>query len=97
VNTVNAAGECTSRMTCYSTVRSVQACGTVASLPPMHDTFQPVIALEVDQDNDICVARIYLEDFARSAKASIQRLAAALNHRTLRIHERLLPNREVGA
>jgi hypothetical protein len=27
----------------------------------------------------------------------LQRLAAALNHRTLRIHERLLPNREVGA
>jgi hypothetical protein len=27
----------------------------------------------------------------------IQRLAAALNHRTTRLHESLLPNRQVGA
>ena len=31
------------------------------------------------------------------AQEVLQRLAAALNHRTLRIHERFLPNREVGA
>jgi len=60
VNAVNAADESTSRVRGYSTVRSVQACGTVASMSGL-SVFRrcalhasQMIALEVDRDNKIC-------------------------------------------
>jgi hypothetical protein len=62
VNTVNTAGESTSRMTRYTTVRSIQACGTVASLSGVSAFSRctiltgRVITLEVNLDNEICAS-----------------------------------------